>query len=182
MDLNGDGKPDFVALIAQGQESVVAFLNKGDGKFESRTLWAAPHPVWGFSGLTAADLNGDGKIDFVITHGDTVDDGVHFKPYQGVSWLENKGKLQFEYHSIGQYYGAYAPKAVDVDGDGDLDVIASSFLPGADQMNQRKMQVPGMFGTNRFLRACSMRIRFRMRSATIRRSKPGIFMETETWP
>jgi hypothetical protein len=32
-DLNGDGKPDFVALISQEHETIVAFLNAGGGKF-----------------------------------------------------------------------------------------------------------------------------------------------------
>src|SRR5262249_60680979 len=31
-DLNGDGKPDFVALFSQEHETVVAFLNDGGGK------------------------------------------------------------------------------------------------------------------------------------------------------
>jgi len=144
LDLNGDGKPDFAAVIAQGQESVVGFLNNGSGQFERRVLWAAPHPAWGFSGMVAADVNRDGNMDIIVTHGDTVDDGVHFKPYQGVSWLENKGGVKFEFHGIGSYYGAYAPKAVDLDGDGDLDILASAFLPGSDLVNQRRMNVPGI--------------------------------------
>ncbi len=144
LDLNSDGKPDFAVVIAQAQESVVGFLNNGSGQFERHVLWAAPHPAWGFSGMVAADVNRDGKMDLVVTHGDTVDDGVHFKPYQGVSWLENKGGLKFEFHSIGLYYGAYAPKVIDLDGDGDLDILAASFLPGSDLVNQRKMTVPGI--------------------------------------
>lgn len=144
VDLNGDGSPDFAALIAQAQETVVGFINNGRGEFERHVLWAAPHPAWGFSGMAAADLNRDGKIDLVVTHGDTVDDGVHFKPYQGVGWLENKGDLKFEYHGIGSYYGAYSPKAIDLDGDGDLDILAASFLPGSDLVNQQRMNVPGI--------------------------------------
>ena len=43
-DLNGDGRPDFVALISQEHETVVAFLNEGGGRFRKETLYTAPHP------------------------------------------------------------------------------------------------------------------------------------------
>ena len=44
-DLNGDGKPDFVALIAQEHETVVAFLNEGGGKFRKETLYRPRTPA-----------------------------------------------------------------------------------------------------------------------------------------
>ena len=40
-DFNHDGLPDFVALVSQEYESVDAFINRGDGQFHLRTLWAA---------------------------------------------------------------------------------------------------------------------------------------------
>ena len=57
VDLNGDGRPDFVALIAQEFETVVAFLNEGGGKFAKRTLFSAPNPAFGCSGLQMIDLD-----------------------------------------------------------------------------------------------------------------------------
>src|SRR5439155_3141903 len=33
VDLNRDGRPDFVALISQEHETVVAYVNQGDGTF-----------------------------------------------------------------------------------------------------------------------------------------------------
>ncbi len=42
VDLNGDGRLDFVALIAQQHESVDAFLNEGDGTFVVKPIFAAP--------------------------------------------------------------------------------------------------------------------------------------------
>ncbi len=106
VDLNRDGRPDFVALIAQEFERVVAFLNEGGGKFEKRTLFSAPNPAFGSSGLQMIDLDGDGDLDAVLSNGDVYDSPL-IKPYHGVSWLENQGpEGPFVRHAIGAVYGA----------------------------------------------------------------------------
>jgi hypothetical protein len=127
VDLNHDGRPDFVALISQEHETVVAFLNKGGGEFSPRTLFKGPHPAFGSSGLQVLDLDGDGDLDALLTNGDVYDTRL-LKPYHGVSWLENQGEGPFVYHQIGAMYGAHRALAGDLDGDGDLDVVATSFL------------------------------------------------------
>src|SRR5262249_2977370 len=88
VDLNGDGRPDIVVLIGQQPEAVVAFLNDGGLKFTQRELFRAAHPGWGASGLEPVDLDRDGDLDFLVTNGDSFDDGV-LKPDHGVTWLEN---------------------------------------------------------------------------------------------
>ena len=52
-DLNRDGKMDFVTLLAQEHETVLAYINKGTGDFtfEQKVIYAAPHPNWGSSGI-----------------------------------------------------------------------------------------------------------------------------------
>ena len=124
----GDG-PGFVVAFAQQHEMVSMFLPRGATGYEERVLYRAPHPAWGTSHLAAADLDADGDLDFLLSNGDTLDDGVAFKPYHGVSWLENRGEQSFQAHSIGRLYGAHAAEAGDLDADGDLDVVASGFLP-----------------------------------------------------
>ena len=124
----GDG-PGFVVAFAQEHEMVSMFLPRGDTGYEERVLFRAPHPAWGTSHLAATDLDADGDLDFLLSNGDTLDDGVAFKPYQGVTWLENRGEQGFRVHPIGRLYGAHAAEAGDLDGDGDLDVVASGFLP-----------------------------------------------------
>jgi hypothetical protein len=117
----------FAVAFSQHHELVSVFHATGEG-FEERILYRAPHPNWGTSNLEAVDLDGDGDTDFLLAHGDTLDDGIPFKPYHGVEWLENRGG-KFHPHRIGALYGAHAAVAADLDGDGDQDVLASGFLP-----------------------------------------------------
>jgi len=128
-DLDGDGKPDFVALISQEHETIVAFLNDGKGNFRKETVYAAPHPAWGSSGIQLVDLNGDGKPDVLYTNGDTLDAPYLLKPYHGVSWLENRGRFPFEPHPLTAMYGAMRAVAADFTGRGKKDIVAVSFLP-----------------------------------------------------
>jgi hypothetical protein len=126
-DVDGDGRTDILALIAQEHESVVVFLGDGKGGYApARTLYAAPHPNWGSSGIQVVDLDKDGDLDVLMTNGDMFDDDI-LKPYHGIQWLENRGKLRFEPHPLAALAGAHRAVAVDLDGDGDLDVVASAF-------------------------------------------------------
>src|SRR5262249_48419643 len=70
VDIDGDGKLDVVAVIAQEHEAVVAFLGDGKGGFRAQTLYAAPHPNWGSSGISLVDLDRDGDLDVLVTNGD----------------------------------------------------------------------------------------------------------------
>src|SRR5437870_4621775 len=130
-DLNGDGKPDFVALISQEHETVVAFINEGNGKFRKQVLYEAGDPSYGSSGIELVDLDGDGKLDVLYTNGDTLDDPHLFKPYHGVQWLQNKGNLQFEHRPLTPMYGVHRAVAADLSASGRLpkDIVAVSFLP-----------------------------------------------------
>lgn len=129
-DLNGDGKPDIVALFAQEFESVVAFVNEGDGQFRKETLYSAPDPSYGSSGIQLVDRNGDKKVyDILLSNGDTLDEPHLFKPYHGVQWLENKGNLHFEHRQVTSMFGVHRAIAADLMGTGKKEIVAVSFLP-----------------------------------------------------
>jgi hypothetical protein len=129
VDLDSDGNLDFVALISQEHEAIVAFLNDGNGNFTPRELYRGPHPAYGSSGIQLVDLNGDGKVDILYTNGDSFDKPHVLKPYHGVQWLENKGGLKFMHHPITPLYGAHRAVAADFTGTGRMDIVAVSFLP-----------------------------------------------------
>ena len=144
VDLDEDGRPDVIALLSQEHEAVVAFLNRGPGVFEKKTLFAAPHPHWGSSGLEVVDLDQDGDTDVLFTHGDTLDAAAEMRPYHGLSWLENRGGLSFVHHRVDIYYGALRAEAGDLDGDGDLDLVAASYFPNLTEKRRRRFNLSGV--------------------------------------
>ena len=151
IDLDKDGRPDFVALLSQHHETVQAFLNQGQNTFAARTIYTAPHPGWGTSGIELADLDKDGDLDVLLTHGDMFDEFL-LKPYHGIQWLENRGRYPFTEHTLAALSGVHRAQAVDLDGDGDRDVVASTLVPGMAKSGQAlpslvwlEQKAPGRF-------------------------------------
>ncbi len=131
-DIDGDGKPDFAALISQEHETIVAFLNRGEGRFRPETIYTAPHPAYGSSGIQLVDLNDDGRLDVLYTNGDSLDPPYLLKPYHGVQWLENRGRFPFEHHSLTSMYGVMRAVTGDFTGRGKKDILAVSLLKESD--------------------------------------------------
>lgn len=131
-DFDGDGRPDFLALVSQEYECVDLFLNRGKGKFHHRTLWRGPDLTFGSSGIELVDLDGDGDLDILYTNGDAFDNR-HVSPWHGVQWLENVGGGQFKYHRIMDMPGACRVAIGDFDGDGNLDIVVTAWLPAQFQ-------------------------------------------------
>lgn len=141
-DFNGDGRLDFITLFSQEHEVVEVFLNQGEATFTNEVIWAAPDPAYGSSGIELVDLDQDGDSDVLYTNGDSFDRGP--KRHHSVQWLENRGSLPFLHHHLCHMPGALQAKAGDVDGDGDLDVIACSQLSGPVRDNFKNANISSM--------------------------------------
>ncbi len=121
VDLDGDGRLDFVALISQEHETVVTFTNGGKNSFRAQTLFSAPDPSYGSTAIQLADLDADGDVDVLLTNGDSFDSHI-LKPEHSLQWLENLGDGRFEHRHVEHVPGAYIAATGDLDGDGDLDI------------------------------------------------------------
>jgi hypothetical protein len=142
IDLDGDRKLDFVALISQEHEVIEAFLGRGDGTFNKQRIHSAGDPSYGSSGIELVDMDGDGDQDVLYTNGDTLD-SLYLKPFHAVQWLENKGTYPFTRHNLTRMPGAYCARAVDLDGDGDRDVVACAYFAHQERHSQSTSDTAG---------------------------------------
>lgn len=141
-DLNGNGWLDIVALISQEHERVEAYLNQGDGTFQRETIYVGDDPSFGSSGIQLVDLNGSGRLDVLMTNGDTMDSFL-LKPFHGVRWLENRGDFPFTHHLLAEMPGAYRALAADMTGNGHLDIVASAHMPERTETSTSETGVSG---------------------------------------
>ena len=116
-DVDGDGDPDVLACSDQ-DDKVVWFPNVGFPKGFGVGIDVVQGGD-GIRGIDAADLDGDGDVDLLIASGlaDTFE------------WWENvdgQGTFALGQVLVTDAYDAESVAAVDVDGDGDLDVLAAS--------------------------------------------------------
>jgi hypothetical protein len=105
-DVNGDGWIDFVASRGHGT-GLTWFEAPSWTPHDIDTTLKGPHS------LAIADLDGDGDLDAAAcATGDFV-----------CAWFENDGRGRFTTHLIQTGQSAYEIRLVDMDLDGDLDVL-----------------------------------------------------------
>jgi len=129
-DADGDGALDIAAVFSQNLEEVTLFRGDGMGSFAEETLFTAPTHNYGLSGIQLADIDEDDDTDILVTNGDYFDavptDYAELSELHGLAWLENDGSGRFAWHDILRTLGAYSVRAIDVDGDVDLDLLLST--------------------------------------------------------
>jgi len=127
-DFDGNGLPDILTLMTQGDERILLFYNQGDFQFRLTTLFRFS-AVQGSSYIDIADFNNDGKSDIIYTNGDNADYSAILKPYHGVHIFLNSGTNEFKESWFYPMHGASQARVADFDQDGDLDIGAISFFP-----------------------------------------------------
>ena len=128
VDINGDGRMDFIALVSQQFETVVVFINTGKPfEFRQETIYTAPHPNWGSSSIHVIDFDKDRDLDVLLANGDMFDDTI-LKPYHGITLLENRGTFPFTSRRLAGLAGVHPAIVTDFDGDGDHDVVAAALV------------------------------------------------------
>lgn len=126
-DINHDGRPDILALMAQGDEGFFSYEQNPDGTFtEKRRLRFSP--VAGSISFDLADFNNDGFPDLIYTSGDNADYSQILKPYHGVYIFVNDGKWNFSQQYFFPINGCFKAIARDFDLDGDADIAAISYF------------------------------------------------------
>jgi len=140
-DFCGHGRNDIVALVSQQYEEIFLFENKGGGKFEKKIIFGSTNEDYASSNISLCDLNKDGRPDVLYSNGDGFGPSPvpGPKPWHGVQWLENLGDGNFRFHRIGDQGCAYSPIEVDLDNDGNMDVVAVSALMMFDKPDDVSM-------------------------------------------
>ncbi len=119
-DLNADGTLD-VAITDQASSNVFVLLGNGNATFGSPNSYqVAKDPV----GLDIADINSDGILDIITANG-----GFSFDQDGQFSVIFGNGDGTFSVPSLNTLVpsGPVDVVAVDMDGDGDTDVITANF-------------------------------------------------------
>ena len=142
-DANNDGKPDLI--VADHCNGIYVYLNDGRGNWTPATEHLSPEfstekrvkekfgdGSFGVESVAVGDINGDGKLDLVVSMTDVGGYAVFLGDGTGRNWKEVKEHglpNGWESSPIDVYLGgfSYDIQLRDVNGDGKLDVVTAYY-------------------------------------------------------
>jgi hypothetical protein len=136
-DVNNDGLPDLYFTANVGPNRL--YLNKGNYQFEDITEQAGVADSVGWkTGVTMADVNGDGYTDIYIS-------GVDYLGRHGhnVLYINNgDGTFTDRTNEYGLEFAGFSTQALffDYDGDGDLDMYLLTHSPRPERASGARRQ------------------------------------------
>lgn len=110
-DMNGDGRMD---IITQSYSSFGIWTQDLSGDFTFAQVTSGEENI---GEIIPADINGDGHMDAVVSSMDGASKGVH--------WYRGNSQGVFEKRLISTGLSARGLSVLDMDGDGDLDVVVA---------------------------------------------------------
>ena len=121
-DIDSDGDMD---IISNSGDDLVWFENTdGLGTFGTEQIIFTESPLLFFVSVNTIDIDGDGDIDIVLASRDSASDNK-------ITWFENTdglGTFGTEQIITTEASGLRAIYSIDIDNDGDMDVLSASFI------------------------------------------------------
>lgn len=122
-DLDGDGDLD-VATASSGDNTIAWFENLGGGGAFCEIKRVVDSAALGARAVVAADLNGDGLVDLASASKDDNTIAMYLNTGANATGAHDRFAIKTVINASA--LGAYSLVAVDVDADGDLDLVTAS--------------------------------------------------------
>lgn len=125
-DFDNDGDKDLVVGVVNNTSDFAYIENKGNGVFEEKTGFSNPFggaSVISDSSPAFVDLDGDGDKDLVLGSSDNADPYLKYFRNDNGEYVEVTANNPFSGTTVPNMF---VPSFVDLDGDGDDDLVASA--------------------------------------------------------